>query len=117
MTTATMTKKASRVDYHTAQWIEKAGEDAALMKFNGATGEQVKAAIWKDFPAGLVEYETYLDMARVAYRRMWKELAPHHGKGFVARMTWEDELVFAKADRLAEIPDAGWNRVKELCGV
>jgi hypothetical protein len=115
--TATMTKKASRVDYHTAEWIERAGVDAALMKFNGATGEQVKASIWKDFPAGEVEYEAYLDMARIAYRRMWSELAPHVGQGFVARMTWENELAFAPADRLAEIPDAGWNWVKELRGV
>lgn len=99
------------------RWIDGAGQRAALMKFNGATDEQVNAAIWKDFPAGEVEYETYLGMARAAYRRMWSRLAPYVGKGYVARLTWTDELVFAPADRLADITDAGWNWVKELRGV
>lgn len=114
-----MNRLKSKIDisHHTAQWIDGTGTRAALMKFNGATDAQVKDAIWKDFPAGEVEYETYLGMARAAYRRMWSKLVPYLGKGYVARLTWTDDLIFAPADRLAEIPDAGWNWVKELRGV
>lgn len=115
MTTATMT--ASRVDYHTAEWIEGTGERAALMKFNGASDGQIRDRMEFDFPAGEVHHGTYLGMARTAYRKMWARLAPHHGKGLLARLTWDGDLVFAPAERLADIPDAGWNWVKELRGV
>lgn len=114
-----MTRKGIKdnFSYQTERWIIGAGEMAALMKFNGASNEQIAARMWRDWPDGEIEYETYLGMARAADRRMWSKLAPHVGEGYVARLTWEDELVFAPADRLAEIPDAGWNWVKELRGV
>jgi hypothetical protein len=104
-------------NYHTARWIDGVGERAALMKFNGASNEQITAQMWRDWPDGEVEYETYLGMARAAYRRMWSRLSRYVGKGYVARLTWTDDLVFAPADRLDGISDAGWNWVKELRGV
>jgi hypothetical protein len=115
-TTMTQVKAANRIDWHTQEWIKGVGQMAALMKFNGATREQVAARVDKDYPE-YVDYQAYLSLAREAYRALWAELADHDGKGFVACLSWDGSLDFARADRLAEIPDASWNWVKQLRGV
>ena len=109
----TTINNANRIDWHTMEWIKGVGQQSALMKFNGATDQQIQARVEKDYPED-IDYQTYLTLARKEYRTMWSRLAPHAGQGMLANLTWNGDLTLAKAENLARINDAGWNWIKEL---
>src|SRR5437868_2831726 len=59
--------------HHEIEWAEEAGDEAAFLRFNGGGLAEIRALLWKRWPADPdgADWGEFLDMARAAYDRTW----------------------------------------------
>jgi hypothetical protein len=105
-------------DRGTVEWALLAGDEAALMAFNGAHPRELRALIGKRWPGPEdIDRVEFWRLARRGYALAMAELLPHRDRGWLARRCYDGALAFVKAGRLADVRDAGWNHVKRMHGI